>query len=106
MKMSEDKEQVVVCRCEEVTEREILDAIEEGAKTLDDVKRRTRAGMGLCQGRTCRRLTARILARERNLNLEDVLPSTYRPPVRLVKIGSFSREEAEFADESGEKPRK
>jgi len=106
MKMSEDKEQVVVCRCEEVTEREIRDAIEEGAKTLDDIKRRTRAGMGLCQGRTCRRLTARILAGERNLKLKDIPPSTYRPPVRLVKIGSFSREEEEFVDESGEKFRK
>ena len=41
---------IIICRCQEVTRQEILDAIEQGATTVDGVKRRTRAGMGLCQG--------------------------------------------------------
>lgn len=56
----------VVCRCELVTEGEILDAIHRplGATTLDGVKRRTRAGMGRCQAGFCSPKTVEILARE------------------------------------------
>ncbi len=43
----------VVCRCEQVTEAEILEAIRRGADTLDGVKHLTRAGMGRCQGGFC-----------------------------------------------------
>jgi glycerol-3-phosphate dehydrogenase len=56
----------VVCRCETVTEAEIVDVIHEpcGAKTVDAVKRRTRAGMGRCQGGFCGPRVTAILARE------------------------------------------
>lgn len=56
----------MVCRCELVTEGEILDAIRRplGATTLDGIKRRTRAGMGRCQAGFCSPRTAEILARE------------------------------------------
>lgn len=42
-------EDIIICRCQEVTEQEIIDAVHEGATTVDGVKRRTRACMGLCQ---------------------------------------------------------
>lgn len=56
----------IVCRCEMVSEGEILDAIHRplGAKTLDGVKRRTRAGMGRCQSGFCAPKTMEILSRE------------------------------------------
>lgn len=56
----------VVCRCELVTEGEILDAIHRplGATTLDGIKRRTRAGMGRCQAGFCSPKTVELLARE------------------------------------------
>lgn len=44
-------EDIIICRCQEVTEQEIIDAVHEGATTVDGVKRRTRACMGLCQGK-------------------------------------------------------
>ena len=44
----------IICRCEEITEDEIIKSINDGASTVDEVKKFTRAGMGLCQGRTCR----------------------------------------------------
>ncbi len=55
----------IVCRCEMITEGEILDAISRplGAKSLDGVKRRTRAGMGRCQSGFCSPRTMEILAR-------------------------------------------
>ncbi len=60
----------VVCRCELVTEGEIVDAIHRplGATTLDGVKRRTRAGMGRCQAGFCSPKTVEILARELGLD--------------------------------------
>lgn len=56
----------VICRCELVTEGEIMDAIHRplGATTLDGVKRRTRAGMGRCQSGFCAPKVVEILARE------------------------------------------
>jgi glycerol-3-phosphate dehydrogenase len=54
----------VVCRCETVTEGEIVEAIRRGATTLDGIKFRTRAGMGRCQGGFCTPRVIKILARE------------------------------------------
>ncbi len=64
----------VVCRCELVTEGEIVDSINRpiGAKDIDGVKRRTRAGMGRCQSGFCTARTMEILARELNVPMEDV----------------------------------
>lgn len=64
----------IVCRCERVSEGEILDAIRRplGAKTLDGVKRRTRAGMGRCQGGFCTPRIMEILAREWNMDIGEI----------------------------------
>jgi len=62
----------VVCRCEKVTEAEIIDAVQRGATTLDGVKFRTRAGMGRCQGNFCGPQSASILARELDQPLETI----------------------------------
>jgi len=77
---------ILICRCQEVTRQEILAAIADGATTVNGVKRRVRSGMGLCQGKTCERLVAKILAEETGKNPADILPQTSRMPVRPVKI--------------------
>ena len=67
----------VVCRCELVTEGEIVDAINRplGAKTLDGIKRRVRAGMGRCQAGFCTPKQMDILSRELGIPLEDIVKS-------------------------------
>lgn len=67
----------IICRCEMITEGEILDAIHRplGAKSLDGVKRRTRAGMGRCQAGFCSPRTMEILARERHISMFDITKS-------------------------------
>lgn len=67
----------MICRCEMVTEGEILDAIHRplGAKSLDGVKRRTRAGMGRCQAGFCSPRTMEILSRELSMDMRDVTKS-------------------------------
>ena len=64
----------VICRCETITEGEILDAIHApaGARDVDGVKRRTRAGMGRCQGGFCGSKVVEILARELNVPMNDI----------------------------------
>lgn len=65
----------LVCSCECVTEGEIVDAIHRvpGARTIDGIKRRTRAGMGRCQGGFCQHRVLSILARELHCTPEDIL---------------------------------
>ena len=72
----------VICRCETVTEGEIRNAIRRplGAKSLDGIKRRTRAGMGRCQSGFCAPKVVEILAKERNIS-----------PLELTKAGGKSR---------------
>ncbi len=64
----------IICRCEMITEGEILDAIHRtlGARSLDGVKRRTRAGMGRCQAGFCSPRTMEILEREVPMSMFDV----------------------------------
>lgn len=67
----------IICRCEMITEGEIIDAVTRplGARSLDGVKRRTRAGMGRCQSGFCSPKTMEIIARERNIPVESVTKS-------------------------------
>ena len=70
----------IVCRCETVTEAEIVDAIRRGATTLDAVKRRTRAGMGRCQGGFCSPRVLEILSEELGIS-----------PLEVTQCGGSSR---------------
>ena len=67
----------VICRCETVTEGEIVDAISRvpGARSLDGVKRRVRAGMGRCQGGFCAPRVMEILARELQVPMDTITKS-------------------------------
>ena len=64
----------IICRCEMITEGEIVDAIRRplGARSLDAVKRRTRAGMGRCQAGFCSPRTMEILARELGVDMSEI----------------------------------
>ena len=62
----------ILCRCEGVSEGEVLEAIRRGAVTVDGVKRRTGAGMGRCQGGFCQQKILTLLARERGVPPEAV----------------------------------
>ncbi|SFC47413.1 NAD(P)/FAD-dependent oxidoreductase [Clostridium uliginosum] len=70
----EDPNKNIICRCESVTESEIIDAMHRGIpiKSTDAIKRRTRAGMGFCQGNFCRPRVKEIISREMNIPIEEV----------------------------------
>ena len=81
---------VCVCRCEEVDAAAIKQAISEGAITINDVKRRTRAGMGICQGIFCTRTIAEMIHMQTGVPLEELDPMTARPPARLISVADLA----------------
>jgi NAD(P)H-nitrite reductase large subunit len=89
----------VICRCLDVTEDEIIAALRQGATTIDEIRRLVRAGMGSCQGRTCRRLVSQIISRELKTPAAEIYPPTFRPPNRPV---SFALINAELDRHDGE----
>ncbi len=84
-------EERVICRCEEITLGEIRNAIESGARDVDAVKRMTRAGMGLCQNKTCYNLVVQIIHEEAGVKLSELIPFTVRPPVRPIPVKCWRR---------------
>ncbi|MGN0887732.1 MAG: FAD-dependent oxidoreductase [Kiritimatiellia bacterium] len=90
----------VICRCEEITEGEIRAAIRArvGARTLDGVKRRTRSGMGRCQGGFCTPRLIEILGRELGLPPDAFLVSRKTAPKQLRQTGSHPGEQVDTLD--------
>jgi NADPH-dependent 2,4-dienoyl-CoA reductase/sulfur reductase-like enzyme len=70
----------IVCRCEGVTAGAIRKVIHDGTPDLNDIKKRTRAGMGYCQGANCMPVIAAILTHEFNVRPEEISMMTNRPP--------------------------
>lgn len=99
--MSDTREEVIVCRCEGVTLSQITRAVAEGLRTPREIKGRTRAGMGICQGRTCRapvgQLVAHLTAAAAAATSPPapgvpaaVPPFSYRPPVRPISLAGLA----------------
>jgi thioredoxin reductase/bacterioferritin-associated ferredoxin len=76
----------IVCRCESITAGEIRQAIREGTMNLNDIKKRTRCGMGYCQGTNCQPTIAAILAREFDADPATIKMLTTRPPARPIPL--------------------
>ena len=87
--------ETVVCRCEEVLASEISEAVET-TRDVNLVKSLTRAGMGLCQGRTCGRQVAAMISRRHGARIADLPVSTPRAPLRPVPIAAVA--DASVAD--------
>jgi bacterioferritin-associated ferredoxin len=80
----------IVCRCEEIILREIREAVAEGATEVSEVKRITRTGMGLCQGRMCGPALQEIIAGWRGLPASSIGHLGPRPPVKPVLLGALT----------------
>lgn len=75
---------VIVCRCENITAGEIRRTSKEGLADVNEIKLRTRMGMGTCQGRTCGAAAAAIAANARNVSIESMGALSVRNPVRAI----------------------
>ena len=81
-----DDKNTILCRCEDLTREDILKCIQDGYRTIDEIKRVTRAGMGPCQGRTCRMLIAQEL-------------SSYYKPISMGALADAWEETVRDGDE-------
>lgn len=91
---------LLVCPCEGITAESVEGAIERGAGTINDVKRRTRAGMGECQGRYCTPLIAALIARSPAYPINAVEPMTARPPARPITLAQLASLDADFSQKN------
>ena len=88
--MDVDTEATLICRCEEILLEEVAAALAAGAQTVDDVKRRTRAGMGACQGIYCVPVIAAMAAQATRVPIDRVAGMTMRPPVRPLTLEALA----------------
>lgn len=88
------RNRIIVCRCEDISLDQIEELIELGYTELGDIKRLLRCGMGACQGRTCMKLIAQIIARNTGKQISDIRFPTARVPLKpvpLVALSTFER---------------
>lgn len=88
-----------VCRCEEITKAEVIQAVRDGATSVNEVKRLLRTGMGLCQGRNCGKTIERIIAAELGVSPAYVPQATKRGPVRPIKLTGYTSLDVEAQEE-------
>lgn len=87
---------MLICRCEEITKGEIRKAVHDGMWTLTEIRRYLRTGMGLCQGQTCAKLVKGIVARELGVSPAELEPATARVPMRPIEMKVFANEEVDL----------
>ena len=81
------KDDTIVCRCEEITLKEIKDAMADGATHTKDIKRLTRIGMGPCEGRMCGPTLIEIMRRQPNVHPDALEFLPPRPSIKPVALG-------------------
>ncbi len=80
----------IICRCSDITLKEIRDLIDQGYTTLEEIKRVSRAGMGPCQGRTCSQLILREIAKATGKNISELETCVTRPPTMGIKLKTIA----------------
>ncbi|MCD8037261.1 MAG: (2Fe-2S)-binding protein [Clostridiales bacterium] len=88
----QDDDNLIICRCEEITKGEIRQAVHLGLWTMTEIKRFTRAGMGLCQGQTCSKHVKGIIAKELGISPLELDDVTARAPMRPTDLRVLGNE--------------
>ena len=83
-------ENTIICRCSDVTLKDIRDLIAQGYVTYAEIKRITRVGMGPCQGRTCKEMVAREVAAYLHKSVEEVDIPVSRIPIKPITLGQIN----------------
>ena len=91
----EEDDDLIVCRCEEVTKGDVRRAVHDGFQTVTEVRLYLRTGMGLCQGQTCGRLVKGIIERELRAGIPVTGEPLPRAPMRPVGMAEYGNEVTE-----------
>ncbi len=85
-----NEKNVIICRCEDVTLKDLHDLMEEGYTSFEEIKRLLRVGMGPCQGNTCGQLVQKEIAKFTNTPINEVKTQKVRPLITGVKLNSIA----------------
>jgi NAD(P)H-nitrite reductase large subunit len=85
----------IVCRCEDISEEDVIHAIDEGYTDIEELRKKLRIGMGPCQGRVCIQIVARILEKKTGKKVSLIPLPTVRPPLVPVPLGTVACEKHE-----------
>ncbi len=77
---------LIICRCEEVSLRDLEETAKNYKCSARELKLRTRAGMGFCGGRTCRPAVDKVLSHMTNEDPTNAIPLKVQPPVRPLSL--------------------
>ncbi len=89
------KKKAIVCRCEDITEENVINAINEGYTNLEELRKKLRIGMGPCQGRVCIQLVMKILEKKTGKKISKASLPTSRPPIVPVSLGTLASDKDE-----------
>lgn len=89
------KNKAIVCRCEDITEEDVLQAIDEGYTDIEELRKKLRIGMGPCQGRVCIQLVKKILQHKTKKPIKIKSNPKSRPPLIPVSLGTLASDEDE-----------
>ncbi|MFK5883469.1 MAG: (2Fe-2S)-binding protein [Candidatus Izemoplasma sp.] len=81
-----NKNDIIICRCEDVSLEDIHNLMDEGYTTFEEIKRILRIGMGPCQSNTCGTLAQREISKYLNQPLETINTQSVRPLITGVKL--------------------
>jgi len=84
------KRKAIVCRCEDLTEEDVVKAIKEGYTDIEELRKKLRIGMGPCQGRVCIQIVRKILQKHTGKKISKIPLPTSRPPTVPISLGTLS----------------
>lgn len=84
------KRKAIVCRCEDITEEDVIKAIKKGYTDIEELRKKLRIGMGPCQGRVCIQIVRKILQKYTGKNISKIPLPKSRPPIVPVSLGNLS----------------
>ncbi len=87
------KGKIVLCRCEDVTLKDVRHSIELGYADIEEVKRYTGFGTGPCQGKECSSVIAMVIAEQTGADPRDIPPFTSRPPLTPTPLKFFAADD-------------
>ena len=90
--VSRPDDDIILCRCEEITRGEIRRAVHDGMHTMNEVRRYLRTGMGLCQGQNCIRLVRGIIAAELGESPANLVLPVSRAPARPIAMEIYAND--------------
>ena len=84
------KKKAIVCRCEDIAEEDVIEAIDKGYTDIEELRKKLRIGMGPCQGRVCIQLLIKILEKKTGKKVKKVSLPKSRPPIVPVSLGTLA----------------